>query len=133
MKAAGGSLGGLMRNIATIAAAGALILAAVGPAQAHHSRSMFDSSKQVTLDGTVKEFQWTNPHCWIQVVAPGEGGAATEWSIEHGSLNALMRLGWRRDSLKVGDHVKVIINPLRSGNNGGALVKITLPNGKSLN
>ena len=65
---------------------------------AHHSRSMFDQTKQVTLTGTVKEFQWTNPHCWIQVLVPdptNAEAALVEWGVEMGAPVELMRKGWK--------------------------------------
>ena len=92
-----------------------------GPAFAHHSFAMFDAQKQVTLSGTVREFQWTNPHSWLQVQVP-QGAASVEYSIELGSPNSMSRRGWRRTTFKPGDKVTVVINPMRDGSSGGALV-----------
>ena len=112
--------------------AGALSVAALaGAAHAHHSFAMFDGAKEVVLDGTVREFQWTNPHSWIQLTVM-EGGQATEYSIEGGSPNGLARKGWTRNSLKVGDHVKVSIHPLKDGSKGGSFMKATLADGSIL-
>lgn len=102
------------------------------PAAAHHSFAMFDSAKEKTLEGTVKEFQWTNPHAWVQLMVPGADGKPTEWSIECASPNALKRQGWRGTTLKAGDRVTVIIHPLKSGEPGGSLVIVTLPDGGQL-
>jgi Family of unknown function (DUF6152) len=108
--------------------AGALLWGAAGlaPALAHHSFAMFDFSKTVTITGTVKEFQWTNPHVvlWVNAdAAPGEAPAV--WSLELTSPGNLTRGGWDRKVLNAGDKVSVDLNPLRNGNHGGALVKVT--------
>ena len=80
--------------------AGLLAACAAGPALAHHSFAMFDQSKQLTLAGSVKEFQFTNPHAFIELRVPAAaGGAATDWSIELNSPTNLRRQGWARDSL----------------------------------
>ena len=100
---------------------------------AHHSRSMFDQSKQITLAGTVKEFQWTNPHCWIQVLVadPDNAQAApVEWGVEMGAPVELMRKGWKPKSLNPGDKVTIIINPLRDGQRAGLVLSVTGPDGK---
>jgi hypothetical protein len=102
------------------------------PAAAHHSFAMFDSAKETTLQGTVKEVQWTNPHAWVQLLVAGPDGKTTEWSIECASPNALKRQGWRGTSIKSGDRVTVIIHPLKSGEPGGSLVILTLPDGSQL-
>jgi hypothetical protein len=102
------------------------------PALAHHSFAMFDRDKDVTLEGVVKEFQWTNPHTWIQLLVTGPDGKVTEWSIEGTSPNALKRQGWRADAVKSGDKVIAVIHPLRSGEAGGSLVTVTLPDGTVL-
>ena len=108
-------------------------LAAIAiPVSAHHSFAMFDNSKPMNLEGTVKEFQWTNPHTWIQLMVTAPDGKVTEWSIEGGSPNGLRRQGWRADSIKSGDKVKVRINPLKSGEAGGSLVNVTYPDGRVL-
>ena len=94
---------------------------AAQPALSHHSFAMFDSAKEVTLEGTVREFQWTNPHSWLQVTVP-RGGASVEYSIELGSPNSMSRRGWRRTTFKPGDKVTLVMNPMRDGSPGGALV-----------
>ncbi len=109
---------------------GCAVLASV--AQAHHSFAMFDNDKEKTLAGTVKEFQWTNPHAWIQLLVTAPDGKVTEWSIECASPNGLKRQGWRAASIKAGDKVTAIIHPLKNGDAGGSLVIVTLPDGKTL-
>jgi hypothetical protein len=93
---------------------------------AHHSFAMFDSQKTITLEGTIKEFQWTNPHTWIQLLVQDASGKEVEWSIEGGSVNGLARAGWKRTLLKAGDKATVVIHPLKDGNPGGSLVTVTV-------
>src|ERR1700748_1175195 len=101
-------------------------LALSGPALAHHAFAMFDSNRELMLDGTVKEFQWTNPHTWVQLLVKEPGGREVECAIEGASPNNLSRFGWTRNSLKTGDHVQVVVHPLKDGSIGGSLVKITV-------
>ena len=108
------------------ASLGALGLALAGPALAHHAFAMFDANREVMLDGTVKEFQWTNPHTWVQLLVKDPGGKEVEWSIEGASPNNLSRFGWTRNSLKAGDHVQAVVHPMKDGTIGGSLVKITV-------
>ena len=112
-----------------------LLLAAIGgipAASAHHSYAMFDANDLVTFDATVKEFQWTNPHSWLQVMILDDKGVAQEWSLEMGPLVALHRWGWKPHSVSPGDKVKVSLNPLRDGTRGGRLMSIVLPGGETL-
>ena len=96
------------------AVVGAVALAA-GTAQAHHSFAMFDMTKEVTVSGTVRQFQWTNPHAYIQVVAKDAEGRDVEWSMEMGAPMYLYARGWRPGSLKAGTRITVTLNPLRNG------------------
>ena len=102
----------------------AAIAASALPAAAHHSFSMFDQTRQVTLKGTVKEFQWTNPHSWLQLKVLSPTGETEDWSIEMLSPNVLGRMGWKRNSVKVGDEVTVTIHPVRSGAHGGNMLNV---------
>jgi hypothetical protein len=108
-----------------------LALAATSAAIAHHTYSMFDARQQVTLQGTVRQFQWTNPHCFLQVVVP-RAGAHEEWSIQMDSPQALYRKGWRPGALKPGDAVSVVIHPTRVGSRAGQYMSGTGPDGKPL-
>ena len=113
----------------------AVLALAGNSAFAHHSRTMFDTNKQVTLMGTVKEFQWTNPHCWIQVLVPDPSNPSAppvEWGVEMGAPVELMRKGWKPGSLNPGDKVTIIANPLRDGQHGGLVLSVTGPDGKVL-
>lgn len=105
---------------------GGLSLALAAPATAHHAFAMFDTNREVTLEGTVREFQWTNPHTWVQLLVKDASGKEVEWSIEGSSPNNLARFGWTRNSLKSGDRVQAVVHPLKDGSIGGSLVKITV-------
>ena len=97
------------------------------PALAHHSFAMFDFTKLVTITGTVKEFQWTNPHVVVWVFVESKDPKNPDvWTLEMTSPGNLTRNGWNRKALNPGDKVVVELNPLRNGNLGGALVKVTL-------
>ena len=112
--------------------AGIAALSALGvPAAAHHSFAMFDQKKIVTLEGTVHQFQWTNPHAFIELDVASRG-RTQRWSIELNSPNNLTRQGWRRSSLKAGDEVTVRIAPLRNGNPGGLFLDVRKADGTVL-
>ena len=114
----------------TAIAAGGLALAAM-PALAHHSFAMFDQSTQMTLEGTVHEFQWTNPHSFIELDV-AKGGKVQRWAIELNSPNNLTRQGWKRTSLKAGEKINVRIAPLRDGHPGGLFIDLRKADGKVL-
>lgn len=105
----------------------ALALALAGPAEAHHSFAMFDPAKVVTVKGTVKEFQWSNPHVVLWLYADAAEGAQPElWSVELTSPGNLTRMGWSKHSLNPGDKIEVSFNPLRDGAHGGGFIKATV-------
>ncbi len=101
-------------------------------ASAHHSTAEFDYAKQVTIKGTVKEVQWTNPHSYIQVIADAEGVEKVQWSVEIGSPSLNVQMGWRKNSVKVGDVVTMNLSPARSGKPYGTLRVLTFANGQTL-
>ena len=105
---------------------------------AHHSFAMFDTTRRVTLAGTVTAFEWTNPHAYIELDVADENGAVNtvkhvmHWTIELGSPSILMQGGWKFKDLKYGDKVTVVVNPLKNGQSGALLSRITLPDGRVL-
>ena len=101
------------------------------PAAAHHSFAMFDAGKLVTVAGTVKEFQWTNPHAFIVMMVPNSDGHAEQWSVEMGGPGGLARQGWVPKTLRPGMNVSVVMHPLRDGH-GGQFLAVTLPDGTQL-
>ena len=111
-----------------VAAAAAM----AAPALAHHSFAMFDNEKTVSLQGTIKEFEWTNPHAWMDVMVTDAAGVSQEWAFEMASPLQLTSHGWKKDTVKPGDKVTITAHPLKDGTHGGSYVSITLPDGKVL-
>ncbi|HTR01059.1 MAG TPA: DUF6152 family protein [Candidatus Acidoferrum sp.] len=119
-----------MRSILVRAVLAGLLAGLSGLASAHHSFSMFDQTKQVTIVGKVTEVQWTNPHVWIFLdAAPKEGGKADHWGVEFTSKVHLTRRGFSEDMVKVGDAVEFVINPYANGKPGGRFVAVKMANG----
>ena len=117
----------IMPAIVALAFAGAAL-----PAAAHHSDTMFNMQKEMVLKGTVKEFQYTNPHSWIQLLVPAAAGAPVEWSIESGAPIVLLRAGIKRTSLLPGDKIAVRMHPLKDGGPGGTLIELKKEDGSIL-
>jgi len=99
---------------------GGTFLALGGTALAHHSFAMFDAEHPTELVGKVTEFKFTSPHTFILLEVKGEDGNTVVWNLEGGSPSALVRDGWNSKTLKRGDELKVMVDPLRSGAPGGA-------------
>jgi Family of unknown function (DUF6152) len=110
----------------------AVTLGVAGPALAHHSFAMFDHTRTLTLKGTVTKFQWTNPHAYIEIDVPASDGKTTHFTIECTSINMMQRLGWRSNMITAGDQVKATVAPLLSGQPGGLLLDVILPDGRKL-
>jgi hypothetical protein len=105
-----------------------LLLPGIGAT--HHSPSMFDGNRELTLTGTVREFQWSNPHSYIQLIVRSEDGTEQEWSIEMGANAYLYNLGWRPSTIKPGDELIVTVVPMRNGEPGGLLSNVTTLDGE---
>jgi hypothetical protein len=110
----------------------AIGLASFPSVQAHHSTAKFDKTEEVTLTGIVKEFQYTNPHTWLQLYVTSAEGEQVEWGIEGGSPNFLKRRGWTAKSLQPGDEVSVQVYAMRDGQPGAIMIAVTLPDGTTL-
>jgi len=110
----------------------AVVIAAAGAASAHHSFAMFDQKAPKNITGTVAEFQWTNPHAFIEIDVPNAAGQPERWSVELNSPNNLKRQGWKRTSLVPGDKTTILIAPLRDGKKGGLFVGLTKADGTVL-
>jgi len=108
----------------------AAVALAATAAEAHHSFAMFDHVNRVTLAGTVTQFQWTNPHVFIELDVPDGNGSIKHYSIECASPNVLQRIGWKYTDVKQGDKITLLINPLRNGAAGGMLETATLADGR---
>jgi Family of unknown function (DUF6152) len=112
--------------------AGVFIVLAATAVAAHHSPAAFDRTKEVKLAGTVKEFRWQNPHSWIEVMVPNDRGEDVLWSVELTSPTYLVRAGWKSNTIKAGDKVTIVGNPVRSGEPSAIFVSLTLADGRTL-
>jgi hypothetical protein len=113
-------------------AAALLLLGGGLPAGAHHSFAIFDHTKTYTLKGTVRSFQWTNPHGYIDLdVAEGPPGV-DRYTVELTSINMLRRAGWKSSDVSAGDEVTAIVAPLLNGDHGGLLLELKVPDGRTL-
>lgn len=114
--------------------AGSLVIALcmAGSAWAHHNAAGIDRSKTVTVEGTVKQFKWANPHSWVEIEVPDKKGGFEIWNAEMTSPSILVKAGWKKTSLEAGEKVKLVVNPMMNGTPGGLFVSITLPSGQML-
>ena len=110
----------------------AAIVAGAVSVRAHHSFSMFDTATPVTLTGVVSSVEWTNPHVYIELDLSEPVKGARHWSIELGSPSILQRGGWKFNSVRKGDKVTAVVSPLKNGEPGSLLTRITLPDGRVL-
>jgi Family of unknown function (DUF6152) len=95
-------------------------LATCATTAAHHSAAMFDAENPIELVGTVREFKYTSPHTFIFLEVKETGGGTKVWTLEGNAPSNLVREGWLHDTLKLGDEIKLTVQPLRSGAPGGA-------------
>src|SRR5215831_11218271 len=121
-----------MKTTRSLAAFVAVCLALVSSAWAHHSQSEYDSRKKVEVEGAVSKVEWRSPHAWIYVDVINDKGEKVNWHFELPSPNTLMRRGWTRNSLKVGDRIKVTGSPARNFPDIGLANSVFDGNGKPL-
>jgi Family of unknown function (DUF6152) len=108
------------------------VLAAVAPLAAHHGAASFDTTRELTLKGSVTEWIWANPHCFLKFDAKDDTGTVRNWAVEVSNPTDMTRLGWARTSFKGGDEVTVTLQPVKSGAPVGRLRSVILPNGQTL-
>jgi hypothetical protein len=121
-----------MRKIFVAVFAVAIGLTISLPVAAHHGGTSILSGKMVTMKGTVKTWLWTNPHCLLTFEVTGDDGKTAEWVSETPAPNTIYPFGYRKDSFKPGDKVTVTLNPVKSGAHAGSIVRVVLPDGKTL-
>ena len=112
--------------------AAALIAVTAGTSSAHHSFAAFDTNAERTISGTVKQFDWTNPHTWIWVDVPNEQGGVDVFGFEGMSPNYLARRGWTKSTVKPGDEISITFRPMRDGSKGGMFMSGKLATGRVL-
>lgn len=125
----------VLRRAAARASAASIVAAGLSaplPVGAHHSEAAFDTGRVIQLNGTVKEFQWTNPHVWIQLYVKNDDGKTVEWSIEGGGPNSLARKGWRPATFKPGAAVTIKAHPMRNGAPAAAFIGARFADGSTL-
>ena len=111
---------------------GLAVLLFSSPLLAHHGGAAYDTDKRMTVKGTVTDFLWSNPHCILQLDATDDGGQAAHWVTETENPSSMIRAGWTKDSIKVGDQITLLLVPSKTGAHVGRIVEITLPDGHKL-
>lgn len=114
-----------------LALVAAVVLPAV-PAFAHHGYAAYDETKTLSLTGTVTDFEIMNPHSTMSFDVKGSAGKVENWTAEAGHVRLMKDLGWSPDTVKNGDTVTFYFHPAKNGSHSVDLVKVTLPNGKTL-
>jgi len=102
------------------------------PASAHHSAAAFDRSKPIVVAGTLKNFQWANPHTWIDLTVPNGSGGSEDWRLEGPSVSILARNGWKKTSIAPGDKLRLLVAPNRDGTKGGEFLTVKKFDGTTL-
>jgi hypothetical protein len=109
----------------------AALLAAPSPLVAHHGAATFDTTAEMTLKGTVTEWLWFNPHCFLKFDVKDESGKVTNWAVESGNPTDMTKRGWGRTSFKPGEEVTVKLQPSKTGQPVGRIMAVTLASGKT--
>jgi len=102
------------------------------PLLAHHGNAAYDTDKKLTLKGTVTDWLWSNPHCLVQLDVTNETGQVVRWVLETENPSSMIRTGWTKDSMKVGDQVTATVLQVKDGRLVGRIVEIVLPSGEKL-
>ena len=121
-----------MRNLLSVVVISLAAFAVSAPVFAHHGNSAYDSSKSVTLKGTVTEWWWANPHCLLMFDVKGDNGQVAHWIVETQAPINMIPVGWSKESFKPGDQVTVVVEPAKNGKPVGRIREVTLPDGKTL-
>jgi hypothetical protein len=119
-------------RLAAVFAVAVALLVASAPTFSHHGKASYDTTKLVTVTGTVTDFEFTNPHVEIHLDAKDDKGNIAKWTAETSSPNLLIRVGWNKNTLKPGDQITLTGNPAKDGSNLMRLDKIVTPDGKEL-
>ncbi len=122
----------MRRAIVVLGVVATALMVAPASVVAHHSAAMFDTTTEMTLQGTVVEWQWRNPHCTLRMDVKGPDGTVKTWSVATANIADLSKRGWSRRTFDVGDVVTAVIRPARSGEPVGMIETVTLPDGQKL-
>ena len=122
----------MSKKVLSVVFAAAAALAAPSPLAAHHGAATFDTANEVTLKGTVTEWTWFNPHCFLKFEAKDAAGAVKLWAVEAGNPTDMSKRGWKRTSFKAGDEVTVTLQPVKTGAPVGRIRSVVLPDGQTL-
>lgn len=109
-----------------------VVLVSASSLSAHHGNAAFDVGKKVTVKGTVTEWLWANPHCWLKFDAKDDKGNAVHWVTESNNSSDMLEKGWSKHTLQAGDNVTVTLEPVKNGKPVGRLLEVVLPNGRTL-
>ena len=108
------------------------VLAGSIPTIAHHGAATFDTGKKLVMEGTVTEWVWSNPHCFLKFEVKEQNGVVRSWVTETGNPPDMVNRGWSRRSFKPGERVTVTVEPVKSGNPVGRLLEVTFADGRIL-
>ena len=122
----------MTRHDGGIPAIAAFVVLTAASLVAHHGNASFDTSKRVTLKGTVTEWIWANPHCFLKMDAMDDTGGVRNWALETQNPTGMTQRGWSRQSFKVGDQVTVVLEAVKNGASVGRIVTAMLPDGTTL-
>lgn len=120
------------KNVWAIVLAAVATLAVTSPLVAHHGAATFDTANEVTLKGTVTEWIWFNPHCFLKFETKDATGAVKTWAAEAGNPTDMSKRGWKRTSFKAGDEVTVTLQPVKTGAPVGRIRSVVLADGQTL-
>jgi len=120
------------RQFCTLFVLATLFSITSGSLSAHHGNAAFDAGKKVTLKGTVTEWVWANPHCWLKFDVKDDKGNVVHWVAETNNAPDMIERGWSMHSFKTGDDVTVTVEPVKNGNPVGRVLSVVLPNGQTL-
>lgn len=122
----------MTKNIAALALVAVALAAGAARPAAHHGAATFDTSTEITVKGTVTEWVWFNPHCFLKFDVKDESGAVKSWAVESGNPTDMTKRGWARTSFKPGDQVTVTLQPAKNGAPVGRIRSVVLANGQTL-
>ena len=122
----------MMKKLRVASVAVVSFLALSVPVFAHHGNAAYDTDKKLTLKGSVSDWLWSNPHCLVQLDVTGESGQVARWVLETENPSSMIRTGWTKDSMKVGDQITATVTQVKDGRPIGRIIEIVLPSGEKL-